>query len=299
MTGASFAIWRDSPNHYSGRLGQSVNHITLHIMVGRLAGTDSCFQRSSFGAASHYGVGGDGTIYQWVDESNGSWADANWQSDCSGVTIEHEGGMAGVPVTDAEVEASAKLCADIAKRYGWPSLTHDASGNRTGNVVLHREVPGTDHYGCPDRCTNALPVDRIINRANELLGGDNMNAEDVWNFDQNGVKMRDRMQGTDAAANAAKTEIFRLSQWDKKTHASPLGNLVAEMPIQGGAKLGDRVAGIDSKTSQLITQVSALSEAVKALASVQGADPDQIAKIVETAVKDKLAKLKITVTDSE
>ena len=126
-----------------------------------------------------------------------------------------------------------------------------------------------------------------------------MNAEDVWNFDQNGVKMRDRMQGTDAAANAAKTEIFRLSQWDKKTHASPLGNLVAEMPIQGGAKLGDRVAGIDSKTSQLVTQVSALSEAVKALASAQGADPDQIAKIVETAVKDKLAKLKITVTDSE
>ena len=71
------------------------------------------------------------------------------------------------------------------------------------------------------------------------------------------------------------------------------------MPIQGGAKLGDRVAGIDSKTSQLITQVSALSEAVKALASAQGADPEQIAKIVETAVKDKLAKLKITVTDNE
>ena len=84
MTGAGFALWRGSPNHYSGRNGLSVDHITLHIMVGRLAGTDSCFMNPSFHAASHYGVGGDGSVYQWVDEANGSWADANWQSDCSG-----------------------------------------------------------------------------------------------------------------------------------------------------------------------------------------------------------------------
>lgn len=67
MTGASFAKWRGSPNHYQGRNGLHVDHITLHIMVGRLAGTDSCFMRSSFQAASHYGVGGDGSVYQWVE----------------------------------------------------------------------------------------------------------------------------------------------------------------------------------------------------------------------------------------
>lgn len=132
MTGASFAKWRGSPNHYQGRNGLHVDHITLHIMVGRLTGTDSCFMSSDFRAASHYGIGGDGSVYQWVGEENGSWADANWRSDCSGITIEHEGGMDGIPVTDAEVEASAKLCADIAKRYGWKTLWHDASGNRTG-----------------------------------------------------------------------------------------------------------------------------------------------------------------------
>ena len=111
--------------------------------------------------------------------------------------------------------------------------------------------------------------------------------------------MRDRVQGTDAAANATKKELFRLSQWDKTTHASALGNLVVEQPVQGGAKLGDRVAGIDSKTSQLITQVTALTEAVKTLAESKGADPDQIAAAVESAVKAKLDKLKITVTDSQ
>ena len=126
-----------------------------------------------------------------------------------------------------------------------------------------------------------------------------MSAEDVWNFKQNGVLMRDRVQGTDAAANATKTELFRLSRWDEKTHASALGNLVVEQPVQGGAKLGDRVAGIDAKTSQLVTQVAALTEAVKALAASKGADPDQIAAAVENAVKAKLDKLKITVTDGQ
>ena len=286
MTGASFARWRGSPNHYQGRQGLSVNHITLHIMVGRLAGTDSCFMRSNFRAASHYGVGGNGDIYQWVDESNGSWADANWTSDCSGVTIEHEGGMDGIPVTDAEVEASAKLCADIAKRYGWKTLWHDASGNRQGNIVLHREVPGTDHYGCPDRCVNPLPVDRIIKRANEILEGDTMPtaneiAEAVWNFNQNGVKCRDRLQGIDQAANSINSKV---------------GEKVWGFAING-TQARDRLQGVDAiQLPRLTAQVTALTEAVKTLAESKGADPDQIAAAVEGAVKAKLDKLHITVT---
>ncbi len=286
--------WIGSPNHYNGRNGHAVTHITLHIMVGHLAGTDSVFLNPGSQASAHYGIGANGEIHQYVSESDGSYSDANYASNNSTISIEHEGGMAGVPCTQACMDASARLCADIARRHGWTHLWHDGLN---GNIWLHREVPGTDHYGCPDRCVNALPVDQIINRANELLKGDDMSAEDVWNFKQNGVLMRDRVQGTDAAANATKTELFRLSRWDEKTHASALGNLVVEQPVQGGAKLGDRVAGIDAKTSQLITQVTALTEAVKTLAESKGADPDQIAAAVENAVKAKLDKLKITVNE--
>ena len=283
--------WIGSPNHYNGRNGYAVTHITLHIMVGHLAGTDSVFLNPGSQASAHYGIGADGVIHQYVSENDGGYSDANFASNNSTISIEHEGGMAGVPCTQACVDASARLCADIARRHGWTHLWHDGLN---GNIWLHREIPGTDHYGCPDRCVNALPVDRIINRANELLRGDDMSAEDVWNFKQNGVLMRDRVQGTDAAANATKTELFRLSRWDEKTHASALGNLVVEQPVQGGAKLGDRVAGIDAKTSQLVTQVAALTEAVKALAASKGADPDTIAKVVQDAVKAKLENLKIT-----
>ena len=286
--------WIGSPNHYNGRNGYAVTHITLHIMVGHLAGTDSVFLNPGSQASAHYGIGANGAIHQYVRENDGSYSDANFASNNSTISIEHEGGMAGVPCTQACMDASAQLCADIARRHGWTHLWHDGLN---GNIWLHREIPGTDHYGCPDRCVNALPVDRIINRANELLRGDDMSAEDVWNFKQNGVLMRDRVQGTDAAANATKTELFRLSRWDNKTHASALGNLVVEQPVQGGAKLGDRVAGIDAKTSQLITQVTALTEAVKTLAESKGADPDTIAKIVQDAVKTKLESLKITVKE--
>lgn len=283
--------WIGSPNHYNGRNGYTITHITLHIMVGHLTGTDSVFQHPS-GASAHYGIGADGTIHQYVNENDGSWSDANHTSNNSTISIEHEGGMNGIPCTQACMDASAKLCADIARRQGWTHLWHDGLN---GNIWLHREIPGTDHYGCPDLAPNGLDVNYVINKANQILEGDDMSAEDVWNFDQNGVKMRDRMQGTDAAANATKTELFRLSKWDNKTHASALGNLVVEQPVQGGAKLGDRVAGIDNKTSQLITQVAALTAAVKALSESMGANPDTIAQTVQKAVKTKLDSLHITV----
>lgn len=286
--------WIGSPNHYNGRNGYAVTHITLHIMVGHLAGTDSVFLNPGSQASAHYGIGANGSVHQYVSENDGSYSDANFASNNSTISIEHEGGMTDVPCTQACMDASARLCADIARRHGWTHLWHDGLN---GNIWLHREVPGTDHYGCPDNTINGLDVDYVINKANQILGGDDMNAEDVWNFKQNGVLMRDRVQGTDAAANATKTELLRLSRWDEKTHASALGNLVVEQPVQGGAKLGERVASIDSKTSQLVTQVAALTEAVKALAASKGADPDTIAKIVQDAVKTKLENLKITVKE--
>lgn len=287
--------WIGSPNHYNGRCGYTITHITLHIMVGHLTGTDSVFQHPG-GASAHYGIGADGTIHQYVNEKNGSWSDANYASNNSTISIEHEGGMNGIPCTRACMDASARLCADIARRQGWTHLWHDGL---KGNIWLHREIPGTDHYGCPDRAPNSLDVTYIINKANQLLQGDNMTPEDMWNFNQNGVKMRDRIQGTDTAANETRTELFRLSQWDENTHASALGNLVIEQPIQEGAKLGDRIAEIDNKTSQLITQVAALTEAVKTLAASKGANPDTIAKIVQDASKTKPDSLKITVTNKQ
>ena len=274
--------WIGSPNHYSGRNGYQVTHITLHIMAGFLAGTDATFLNTSSQASAHYGIGSSGEIHQYVDERDGSWSDANYESNNTTISIEHEGGIASAQCTDACVEASARLCADIARRYGWTRLWHDGT---KGNVWLHREIPGTDHATCPDLAPNGLPCQKIIDRANELLEGEDMPtakeiAEEVWNFEQNGIKCRDRLQGIDSAANDLNNNIG-YKVWSfliNKTQAR------------------DRLQGIDSiQLPQLRTQVAALSAAVKTLAESQGADPDKIAKAVEDAVKAKLDTLKITV----
>lgn len=274
--------WIGSPNHYSGRNGYQVTHITLHIMAGFLAGTDATFLNTSSQASAHYGIGSSGTIHQYVNERDGSWSDANYESNNTTISIEHEGGIASAQCTDACVEASAQLCADIARRYGWPRLWHDGT---KGNVWLHREIHGTDHATCPDLAPNGLPCQKIIDRANELLEGEDMPtakeiAEEVWNFEQNGTKCRDRLQGIDQAVNDLNNNIGP-KVWSfliNKTQAR------------------DRLQGIDSiQLPQLQTQVAALSAAVKTLAESQGVDPDKIAQAVENAVKAKLEALKITV----
>ena len=173
--------WIGSPNHYNGRAGHKVTHITLHIMAGFLAGTDSVFSRPSSQASAHYGIGANGEIHQYVGEANGSWSDANYESNMSTISIEHEGGIAQAECTQACIDASARLCADIAQRYGLGMLWHD--GTR-GNVWLHREISGTDHATCPDLAPNGLPYQQVIDKANKIIGGTTMASagDEVWNW---------------------------------------------------------------------------------------------------------------------
>lgn len=161
--------WKGSPYYTAGRGGHTIDHITLHIMAGTLAGTDSHFNNPSLTspASAHYGIGADGSIHQYVDENNTAWSDGNALSNSTGISIEHQGGLAGIPCTRACMDASAQLCADIARRYGWKRLEHINSD--AGNIYIHREVYGSTHTTCPDLAPNGLDVNYVINKANEIL----------------------------------------------------------------------------------------------------------------------------------
>ncbi len=276
-------IWIGSPNHYDGRGGYSVTHITLHIMAGYLAGTDTVFTNPASQASAHYGIGSNGAVHQYVSESDGSYSDANYESNNSTISIEHEGGIPQASCTQACIDASARLCADIARRYGWASLWHDGLH---GNVWLHREIPGTDHAGCPDLAPNGLPVQQILDKANALLkGNEDMPtaqeiAEAVWNFNQNGVKCRDRLQGIDQQCQAMPENVW----------AFPINNTQAR----------DRLYGLDAlQVPQLSATVAAQQAAIDTLAKNMGANPATIAGVVEQAVKNKLDSLRTTATDKQ
>lgn len=289
--------WIGSPNHYNGRNGYAVTHITLHIMVGHLAGTDSVFLNTGSQASAHYGIGADGAVHQYVNENDGSYSDANFASNNSTISIEHEGGMNGIPCTQACMDASARLCADIARRYGWTHLWHDGLN---GNIWLHREVPGTDHYGCPDLAPNGLDVNYVINKANELLKGDDEMAltdEDIMRFWThklpNGRAARDII--SDATSDVIRMHDTGLvgGQW---MHKLPNGRYARDIVSDATS---DVIRIHDTMLPALTAQVTALTAAVKALSESMGANPDTIAKTVQDAVKAKLDSLKITVTDEQ
>lgn len=283
--------WIGSPNHYNGRNGYNITHITLHIMVGHLAGTDSVFQRPG-GASAHYGIGADGTIHQYVNENDGSWSDANYASNNSTISIEHEGGMDGIPCTKNCMDTSAQLCADIARRQGW---THLWNNGLKGNIWLHREIPGTDHAGCPDLAPNGLDVQYVINKANQLLkNGDNMtNAQDVWEYPI----------GAEGTPNKDNQPAWNRLSWIHKDTARLYA--ILGRTDDGGTKDGStgdiytRICYIDKRIREMSATIAAQAAAIEALSKAIGTNPDNIAQTIQDAVKAKLDSLQITITNKQ
>ena len=290
-------VWKESPNHYTGRNGYGVTHITLHIMVGYLAGTDSTFANSASQASAHYGIGADGTIHQYVSERDGSYSDANYVSNNSTISIEHEGGMSnGAVCTQACIDASARLCADIARRYGWKKLWHDGL---KGNVWLHREIPGTDHAACPDLAPNGLPYQQVIDKANNLLEGKEMALTDedimrIWTHKlPNGSCVRDCLSPAIQDVFALHDTGMTNGAWlHKLPNGRPARDIISDAT-------SDVIRIHDTMIPQLTAQITALSAAVDAMAKSLGADPDQIAETVKKAVADKLDSLHITIKAEE
>lgn len=286
-------IWKGSPNHYTGRQGYGVTHITLHIMVGYLAGTDATFANSDSQASAHYGIGSTGEIHQYVSERDGSYSDANYMSNCSTISIEHEGGMSdGAVCTQACIDASARLCADIARRYGWKKLWHDGL---KGNVWLHREIPGTDHAACPDLAPNGLPYQQVIDKANNLLEGQEMALTDedimkIWTHKlPNGSCVRDCLSPAIQDVFAMHDTGLTNGGWlHKLPNGRPARDIISDAT-------SDVIRMHDALIPQLTTQITALSAAVDAMAKSLGADPDQIAEAVKKAVADKLDSLRIVI----
>ena len=108
----------DEGNYTKGRSGRSIEAITIHHMAGRLT-AEQCgriFQAKGRYGSSHYGVGYDGSIANYVDEEDTAWTNSNWDSNCKSVTIETSDNDNSWYVNDITLNTLIKLVADIAKR---------------------------------------------------------------------------------------------------------------------------------------------------------------------------------------
>lgn len=115
-----------SGNYTQGRRGNKISKITVHHMAGVMSATQcgALWQRKGRRGSSHYGIGNDGAIGNYVDENNIAWTDSNWNSNCTSVTIETSNNATGGDwtVSDKALNSLIKLVADIAKRNNLGTL---------------------------------------------------------------------------------------------------------------------------------------------------------------------------------
>lgn len=145
----------DPSNYTAGRGGFKINHITIHHMAGVLTAAQcgAIFARKGRGGSSNYGVGSDGKVGLYVNESDRAWADSNWTSNCTTVSIETSNSATGGnwPVSALTFDKLVLLVADIAKRNG-----------------LGRLVPGKNLTWHSMYAATACPGDYLRSKMQEL-----------------------------------------------------------------------------------------------------------------------------------
>lgn len=158
-------------NYTKGR-NTTIKKITIHHMGGVLS-CESCgaiWKRVGRKGSSHYGIGNDGRIANYVDENDTAWTDSNWNSNCKSVTIETSNSKTGGkwPVSDAALKSLIRLCADIAKRNKLGKLV------KGKNLTWHKMYANTD---CPGPYLMSK-LDYIVKEANKILGGESKEKVD-------------------------------------------------------------------------------------------------------------------------
>ena len=110
--------------------------------------------------SSNYGIGSDGRIACYVDESDIAWCNNNWDSNCRSASIETANlSPNDSRVTDAALRSLIKLVADIAKRNGIKKLV------KGKNLTWHQMYVSTS---CPGEYLLSK-MDYICDEANKLL----------------------------------------------------------------------------------------------------------------------------------
>ena len=160
-----------SNNYTVGRSGRKIEKIAIHHMAGILTAKQcgAIFQNGNRKASSNYGIGKDAEVGLYVDETNTSYCNSNWDSNCKSVTIETSNCEIGgdYPVSEAVLNKLIQLVADIAKRNNLGKLI------KGKNVVWHRMYAATT---CPG---NYLlnKMDYIVEEANKINNQTNSTPE--------------------------------------------------------------------------------------------------------------------------
>lgn len=157
-----------SPNY--NKRTKPITKITIHHMaaVGWTAKRcGECFAPASRKGSSNYGIGNDGSVGLYVDESNRAWTSGNAENDQMAVTIEvaNSKGAPNWEVSDVAYAKLIDLCVDICQRNGIKELKW--TGDKNGTLTCHYMFQST---ACPGPYLKSKMPD-IANQVNARLKG--------------------------------------------------------------------------------------------------------------------------------
>lgn len=223
-----------------------------HAATTNFYNIGATFQNTYTQTSAHYGVE-PGHVCQYLSDDSNAWACGNTWANNNLISIEclNSGGDAeGWPVSEDTINTLIEFLADKCMEYGWSYL---AVGD---NLFGHKDFYNTF---CPGVLYDRL--EEIANRVNARLNGeddDMTTPDDIWNFNQNGTLMRDRIQGTDEAANVA-----------RENSAKALDILTRRDDVSGrgtDADLYERICWLGARTADLEQKLDSVATLLNELA---------------------------------
>lgn len=154
-------------NFSEGHGGYFWEGIVLHIMAGTLAGTDAWFNDPHARASTHFGIGRNGAIHQYVDLNDTAYAHGIVETGYTSVVvkaneeinpdsspnwyligIEHEG-QSGDGMTNAMFDSSTHLSAWLFQDVILPMQSVTAATVDRDHVIGHYEISPKSRPNCP------------------------------------------------------------------------------------------------------------------------------------------------------
>jgi hypothetical protein len=199
-------------------------------MDGYLSGADSWFNNPSSRVSTHYGVGLNGEVHQYVYEDNIAWANGDNFANRNSISIEFEDARNPMDkVRTGELyENGAQLIADICKRRNIPL-------NTTG-IRKHNEF-------VPVICPGGLDINRLITRVNQIL-----NDEDPIMI----AELQKQIAEKDNQINLLNQQIL-----EKSNQVNDLNQKFVNLESQN-KELAKKILELEGKTQPNVTNIKTI-----------------------------------------
>lgn len=123
-----------------------IDTITIHCFVGQVSveRMGKSFSSAASTCSCNYGIGSDGRIGMYVEETHRAWTSSNKTNDHRAITIEcASNSKHPFEINDKVYDSLIKLCADICQRNGIKELKWKADKTLIGkpekqNMTVHR-----------------------------------------------------------------------------------------------------------------------------------------------------------------